>query len=708
MPLALTYVAAVCEGTGVAPGAADATVSLINILYGAVFGLFFVAALCPLIVALLTEKGPTAALLTPLKNVLCGSPLFFILQSRCIGHYFSGEFAMGGAGYIPTGRSLAIQHQPFHTLYASFAESCTYPGLELAFFIVGLQIGCPGIELRLFSYIFPWVTPAGLLFGLALFNPRSFELQVALGDVRLWARWLLDPSAKGWLYGFHRGIVRKKGAVRSHSFLLPSKEMLLALPLLLISYEAMTPFGWGATELAVVGAPLLPLCLVSTLLLVWRACWACWRALHRGRRDTSTGDKMEGRGVLRTTRQDPANVARLTALCAAVCAATFVGELVVAVPSELPARHAVALLGARYFCWRALANLGAYVNVAVAQRRAEAVALPARLLFGLLSALEEGVSLTVAALALLADVLLGLGLQLPVLLLAGVPVLSDGLHFLCLFGTRRSVLTRGIIEQQSDRAALSPSNPRPEPRRPWPKAESVRNLFGRGTGNTTVEEPSPFRGGGNAAAAAAAGSGKRLADLALTVTFDDGAAGAPPLSSRGEDSGLTSVTDRNTSGGGGGGSDRTTIGAERGTDGALLSMSNLALPNDDQLLNEGLRELASFVSAMGESWAGPKPEQIHVQGVASHAVGTCGLGRGWPTLRAPFAPPPHSLSRPSSASVRCSHSTLRFSSDAGVRRADASLHPEDGVQADDLKGGCSLRALQVALRAHNRTKHIFH
>ena len=177
LPLAITYVAAVAEGTGVLPYAAGATVSLVNILYGAVFGLFFLGALYPLFVGLLTEKGPLSALVTPIKNVLCGSFLFFVLQSRCIGHYFSGEFAMGGAGYIPTGRSLAIQHQPFHTLYAGFAQSCTYPGLELAFFLVALPIACPGIELQFFSFIWPWLMPAALLFGLALFNPRAFELR---------------------------------------------------------------------------------------------------------------------------------------------------------------------------------------------------------------------------------------------------------------------------------------------------------------------------------------------------------------------------------------------------------------------------------------------------------------------------------------------------------------------------------------------------
>ena len=38
----------------------------------------------------------------------------FAHDYRCIAYYFSGELASGGAAYIPTGRSLAIERQPFH------------------------------------------------------------------------------------------------------------------------------------------------------------------------------------------------------------------------------------------------------------------------------------------------------------------------------------------------------------------------------------------------------------------------------------------------------------------------------------------------------------------------------------------------------------------------------------------------------------------
>ena len=51
------------------------------------------------------------------------------------------EFAVGGASYIPTGRGLAISHQRFSELYASFAASSTYPGAELLLMLVLPRLG---------------------------------------------------------------------------------------------------------------------------------------------------------------------------------------------------------------------------------------------------------------------------------------------------------------------------------------------------------------------------------------------------------------------------------------------------------------------------------------------------------------------------------------------------------------------------------------
>ena len=70
-----------------------------------------------------------------------------LCQSRCIGHYFAGEMASGGAAYIPTGRSLAISRQPFSLLYAAFAAPCLYPGLDLIIMLLGPVIAVSDADL---------------------------------------------------------------------------------------------------------------------------------------------------------------------------------------------------------------------------------------------------------------------------------------------------------------------------------------------------------------------------------------------------------------------------------------------------------------------------------------------------------------------------------------------------------------------------------
>ena len=88
------------------------------------------------------------------RPLLTNYSLTSLLQSRCIGHYFSGEMASGGAAYIPTGRSLAIARQPWALLCASFATQCFYPGLDLAILLCGIPLVGPQVEVGLLAYIF--------------------------------------------------------------------------------------------------------------------------------------------------------------------------------------------------------------------------------------------------------------------------------------------------------------------------------------------------------------------------------------------------------------------------------------------------------------------------------------------------------------------------------------------------------------------------
>lgn len=77
---------------------------------------------------------------------------------------------------VPTGRSIAIERQPFHKLYAGFATPCLYPGLELLLLLVGIPVLCPAAEIGLTVYIFSGSYIVALLWAPALFNPRQFVL----------------------------------------------------------------------------------------------------------------------------------------------------------------------------------------------------------------------------------------------------------------------------------------------------------------------------------------------------------------------------------------------------------------------------------------------------------------------------------------------------------------------------------------------------
>ena len=239
------------------PGAAAAASHPLNVIYNVYYLAFLGASMLPLLATLVLENGPGPGIRMVLRQILSASPLYFFVQSRCIGHYLSGEFASGGAAYIPTGRGLAIEHQPFHTLYSSFATSCVYPGIELLLFIAMGPL-CSAHRLGSTSYALALLMPVALLYGPALFNPRCFEFGLLSSDFGQWVSWLNDDSPKGW-GGHFKGMCDKKQGSNAYAVLLPSKEMIISFPLLLVAHEGMRPHGWGALRTLLLALPAAPL-----------------------------------------------------------------------------------------------------------------------------------------------------------------------------------------------------------------------------------------------------------------------------------------------------------------------------------------------------------------------------------------------------------------------------------------------------------------
>merc|ERR1740136_310889 len=344
--LALLLAGALVESVEVLPVAA-ACAELANTVFGLLFILFFVSTPVPLSLCLLAEDGSYEALMEPLRQLLAGSPLFFVLQSKCIGYYVSGEFATGGASYVATGRSLAIEHQPFHELYAAFAAISLYAGVELTLFLVLPRVLVPSLEILLPTYIFGALTPVALLFTPFLFNPDAFSLAHQRRDLLAWAGGLTAPRT---------------------------------------SKAGFPPPKW------------LP-------------------------------------------RERPA--AMLAA--AAVCIASIAGEAVWLALDQpgIPSAYVILLLLTRYFSWRFVLNLVTYFVASFdASGSAPASSLVAPLApFRVIRAACELVSATVGAHAFAGDVVLGLLLQLPLFVVALLP-LSTAAHFFCLFRVSGRTLAR--------------------------------------------------------------------------------------------------------------------------------------------------------------------------------------------------------------------------------------------------------------------------
>jgi len=374
-----------------------------------------------------------AALLEPIRQLLAGSPLFFIVQGRCIGHYLAAEFALGGADYVATGRGIGIKRVMFHKLYASFAASCIYPGAEMAA-MLALAMACStNMRPPAYAVAFASITPFALIMGPFLFNPQCFSALANVQDARQWFARLLDAGADGWVAQW-AATVGKKRTLSLHALIWPQKELFLGCATLLTIYEAtrMSPLGWTPAHMLFVALPLVPTALMAVLVAACKLI-----------------------SITRLFGELLPLGPRGYALGAFLCAATAAAEIIVVYYSSVhdkqlkfpTATFWAGLATARYFCYRS-AFRGIICLDAI-------VPVPQ-----LLSAVLQ---LTVGAHAMLLDVIIGGVLQLVMLLASLIPFFSE-LHVIFLFRTNSSGLrastrkqTKGEAQGDQNEAAAKPT-----------------------------------------------------------------------------------------------------------------------------------------------------------------------------------------------------------------------------------------------------------
>lgn len=384
--VALAYLGVLTELTGLAPGVAAPCVELFNNMNGPFMLLMLLFSVLPLVFITWEREGLLSAIAKPLKQILQLAPLFFILQGRCIGHYFSRTVSLGEAAYVATGRGLSVEHTPFHKLFAFFAVPCFYPGAELGAFLACLCTlswrQASSAQLLPLSVAFGTLMPLGLLLGPALLNPHALRLtgeQSVLEDFKRWASWLVhehyavadDANADRSWSEFHQRRCNDKRSwsslellslrgerslqpsyafsPRAKYFALPSKELLLALPHVLIAWHTLRRVAWHlrALYLADIIFPVVPFVLLlsfvlarSTLQMLQRVVCPAW---------------ME-------TRVNSSNSVYVYVFFAALTLGATVATEGLRFLDDVTASgvEVVALLACRYFCWRVALNVLAY------------------------------------------------------------------------------------------------------------------------------------------------------------------------------------------------------------------------------------------------------------------------------------------------------------------------------------------------------------
>jgi hypothetical protein len=455
--LALAFVGCLIDATNAVPGVAAPSLALFNRLFDAISLLFFAFNLLPSFFAFLIDEGLGAAIRKPLKAICTFSPFFFVMQSRCIGHYFSNEFAVGGAKYISTGRGLAILHTPFHEIYVTHAASCIYPGVELFGLLLGtgLLAMSGGHSLNPWSVGFASITPAALLLGPSLFNPHAFGTAESIQDLRRFGIWLFQPRSNKPAYDachswadFYQEFADSRRSVKAHAFLLPSKEMLLSLPLLMTSYLAMAPYGWGAGQVFILGTPIIAAMAIGFLIMPCVAIYACVR------HDLDLAPAMANASAFFRVEKLAAALVLFSLFLETRHWQTLDDLGFATMPPSLPFEHGMLLLAARYYSYRWTCNVGLYLAAGLNKRAVEHIAgraknsqrQPHACLRLVPGALCYVAALTGAAHLFLLDALLGLSIQLLFLLVGFIPGTRRG-HY-AILGFDKKV--RQVAEEQRE------------------------------------------------------------------------------------------------------------------------------------------------------------------------------------------------------------------------------------------------------------------
>lgn len=192
--------------------------------------LFILASMAPLFAEVWLQQGICKATCRILKQILTLAPLHFIFQAKIIGIYISNEIRYGGASYLPTGRGLPTERQPFIKvpndrnkeggLYLAWAQNSFYDGFRLLLGTVLVAI-CGGMNVsqELHGALTFWcvclaMTIISWLYAPFVFNPYQFAHRYFRKDLGDWYAVFLDDHGENWKSWYEKTQLKAESGMR--------------------------------------------------------------------------------------------------------------------------------------------------------------------------------------------------------------------------------------------------------------------------------------------------------------------------------------------------------------------------------------------------------------------------------------------------------------------------------------------------------------
>jgi len=189
---------------------------MLSVMCSPVVIFFLLVSSLPWFAEMSMQRGACFALGKLLKSYLTLSPLLFVFQSKCIGHYIVNEFRYGGATYVATGRGLPTERMPFmrvgtngegkprkyEGLYKDYAVIAHHDGamLLVGLILVWLAGGNPGASLALVSIFFcSGLVIVSWLWAPYVFNPYQFKLEDTKEDWQVLKKFFRADGGIEWL-----------------------------------------------------------------------------------------------------------------------------------------------------------------------------------------------------------------------------------------------------------------------------------------------------------------------------------------------------------------------------------------------------------------------------------------------------------------------------------------------------------------------------